>query len=200
MYRWEVINREIKLNNYNSYLEIGVLNGSNFKRIKAKDKIGVDPDAKSFATHKMTSDAWFEQNRKEAKPKTFDIVFIDGLHEADQVYKDICNSVEFLNEGGTIVMHDMLPTTEDEQKVPRVQDTWTGDCWRAFAKWRKENWGKHRSFTIDTDWGIGVIKLQPTNAKCKIPEDVEYNWETFTKHKKNLLSVISWDEYIRRAR
>ena len=198
MYRWEIINREIKLNNYKSYLEIGIETGSHHSKIKALDKVGVDPDPKSAASHKMTSDEFFKVNKKQWG-KTFDIVFIDGLHEADQVYRDIVNSIEVLNEGGTIVLHDLLPETEGQQIVPREQKVWTGDCWKGFVKWRKENWGKHRSFTVDTDWGVGVLKPIPTNAKCKIP-DVEYNWESFLKYKKELLSVISYKDYIRRAR
>lgn len=198
MYRWNVINREIKLNNYKSYLEIGIETGSHHRKIKVEDKTGVDPDPKSAASHKMTSDHFFEYNKSKIG-KTFDIVFIDGLHEADQVYRDIQNSIKVLNEGGTIVLHDLLPETEGHQIVPREQKVWTGDCWKAFAKWRKENWGKHRSFTINTDWGVGVIKLQPTKAKCKIP-DVELNWSNFVQHKNNLLDIISWEEYIRRAK
>ena len=94
MYRWEIINREIKLNKYISYLEIGVENGFNFGKINAVKKLATDPDPKSAATHFMSSDDFFKQNKKK-----FDIVFIDGLHHADQVYRDICNSpaVELFN-------------------------------------------------------------------------------------------------------
>lgn len=198
MYRWEIINREIKLHNYKTYLEVGVENGFNFKKINSVEKIATDPDPKSAATHIMSSDDFFERNKAQYKKK-FDIIFIDGLHHADQVYKDICNSVDVLNEGGTIVLHDMLPENEGMQQVPRVQKVWTGDCWKAFVKWRKENWGSHRSFTIDCDFGVGIIKLAPTAAKNKIP-DVELNWQSFSAHKKDLMSVISFQEYVRRAK
>ena len=62
----------------------------------------------------MTSDEFFEQNKEK-----FDIVFIDGLHHSEQVYKDILNSLNILNEDGTIICHDMNPTEEFRQIVPR---------------------------------------------------------------------------------
>ena len=39
----------------------------------------------------------------------FDIIFIDGLHEYDQVKKDIVNSLKFIDEKGFILIHDLLP-------------------------------------------------------------------------------------------
>jgi hypothetical protein len=192
MYRNEIINREIKLNNYQTYLEIGVENGYNFKQIIAPNKFGADPDLKSAATHKMTSDDFFKQNNQK-----FDIIFIDGLHHAEQVYLDICNSVKALNEGGTIVLHDLLPENEAMQAVPRIQNIWTGDCWKGYVQWRKENWGKHRSFVINTDFGVGIIKLKPTAAKCNIP-DVTLNWNNFAMFKERFLSLIPVKQYIKR--
>ena len=37
----------------------------------------------------------------------FDIIFVDGLHEKQQVKKDILNSIKFLKDGGTIICHDV---------------------------------------------------------------------------------------------
>jgi predicted O-methyltransferase YrrM len=68
--------------------------------------IGVDPN--QGVTLRMTSDEFFAANQF-----TFDIVFIDGLH--DQVAKDIENSLRVLNPGGIIVMHDCNPTTKISQ-------------------------------------------------------------------------------------
>jgi len=42
----------------------------------------------------------------------WDLVFIDGCHDAEQVLKDITNSLACLNEHGLIVCHDTYPPSE----------------------------------------------------------------------------------------
>ena len=140
MKRTDIINRLISHYNYRTYLEIGVERGVNLKAININYAIGVDPDPDVHFYYRYpgcsieTSDEFFERCNMK-----FDIIFIDGLHHADQVYRDIYNSLRFLNEGGTIVCHDMLPTDKKMQDVPREQSIWTGDCWKAWVKIRSEN-------------------------------------------------------------
>ncbi|HVA47661.1 MAG TPA: class I SAM-dependent methyltransferase [Pirellulales bacterium] len=52
-------------------------------------------------------------------PGFFDLVFIDGWLEHEQVYRDVTNSLEVLTANGTIVLHDCNPTTEAMQRVPQ---------------------------------------------------------------------------------
>ena len=105
MTRYELINVLIARRGYESYLEIGVDMGECVNKVRCEKKVGVDPylgsgrsdsvpdnwkeaiDAeyrKGPATHVMTSDLFFEQNKD-----TFDIIFSDGLHEADQTRKEL---------------------------------------------------------------------------------------------------------------
>ena len=77
----------------------------------------------------MTSDDFFKDNKEK-----FDTIFIDGLHIDEQVQKDIENSLNALNEGGTIVMHDCKPLSEEAQIFPRIQIAWNGDVWKAWLK------------------------------------------------------------------
>ena len=100
--RWDLINKIIDIKNFSSYLEIGCDDDYAFSKIRLKNKIGVDPY--SGGNFRGTSDKFFNQNKKK-----FDCVFIDGLHEYDQVNKDILNSLDNLNENGIILIHDCLP-------------------------------------------------------------------------------------------
>lgn len=151
MRRNEIINKLIKEKGYKTYLEIGVDNPNNcFNLIEAEKKIGVDPE--KGGTIRCTSDQFFERFDQK-----FDIIFIDGLHHDYQAEKDIENSLKSLNPGGTIVVHDLDPKSEIEQRVPREVGIWTGNVWRAWAKLRATK----RSLTmyaIDTDHGVGVIR------------------------------------------
>ena len=98
----------------------------------------------------MTSDSFFKQNEEK-----FDCIFIDGLHRYHQVKKDILNSIDALNEGGIILLHDCLPNNVYEQAIPRCQYKWNGDVWKAIVECRTNE--NIDTYTCFADYGIGVI-------------------------------------------
>jgi hypothetical protein len=151
MIRTDLLNKLAKRISAVSYLEVGTASSSNFPDVQVQNKIGVDPNPRSRnATVQMTSDAFFAQNEV-----MFDLVFIDGLHKCEQVYKDIMNANKFLKSGGVIMCHDMNPTSRIKQAVPREQSNWNGDCWKAWVKIRTEiNWAMH---IVNKDQGCGII-------------------------------------------
>lgn len=168
-YRWDMLEFLRKLYGYESYLEIGAAHGYNFHKINCKHKVCVDPEKKfPELTHNMTSDDFFKINTEK-----FDLIFIDGLHEGSQVVKDIENSLAILNEKGTIMMHDCLPITFEEQTPERTQWNWTGDAWKAFAYYRQMQ--NLYMFTVDTDHGLGIIK-KGSQVPYKLPDDLDWNY------------------------
>lgn len=183
MNRTEIINSLIEKHNFKSYLEIGVESGANFFEVNCEDKTGVDPDETSQATIHKTSDDFFKTNKKK-----FDICFIDGLHHADQVYKDAINCLKFLNEGGIVLFHDMMPNSEDCARVPRVQPTWTGDCYKAFVKLRTER-KDMEMFVLGTDWGVGYMRKG--DQKLLDLEGLEINYKNFDANRDNWLNLKS---------
>ena len=115
-----------------AYLEIGVQHGDTFNKINSINKDGVDPciyGEYNFINYKMTSDEFF----KTHITKKYDIIFIDGLHTAYQVSKDIYNSLNSLNSGGFIVLDDVYPHKEEEQFSVKLfyNGPQTGDVWKA---------------------------------------------------------------------
>jgi hypothetical protein len=208
MNRTDVINFLIEKNDYKFYLEIGIDNPDlNFNRIKILDKTGVDPYDKNLrvSTHwndfnkenfskqiqyVMTSDDFFKQNEKK-----FDIVFIDGLHLEDQVKKDIDNSLKFLNENGTIVIHDCLPERYEGQLEKDIGYGWWGTVWKAFAKYRILR-NDLSMFTIDTDCGLGIIK-KGSQETFNVKNDQIIEWDFFEKNRNDLMNVKTIDEFIK---
>lgn len=190
MNRAKIIQKLIDKFNYKSYLEIGIFDAANFKRIRCHCRIGVDPSplpsGRAHTDYVMFSDEFFKANKRK-----FDIVFIDGLHHADQVYRDIKNSLEVLNDNGVIVCHDMNPTSDKIQKVPRVSEIWTGDCWKAWVILRSEEENLDMS-VVDIDWGCGIIRAGKQDL---LTIDKELNWDNFSKNKKEWLNLISVDEF-----
>lgn len=178
MKRWDIINIAVKNKGYKDYLEIGLDSGRCRDRVLAPNKTTVDPSNSCVTpTHKMTSDDFFKQNKEK-----FDVIFIDGLHEAEQVYRDIKNSLSCLRDGGTIFCHDMMPTSKDIQAVPRVSAIWTGDCWKAWAKLRGTEPELYMAI-VQADWGVGVIRKgeQVTEKELDIPIK-DMDWDFYLKH------------------
>lgn len=182
--RHDLINHLVKKHGYTDYLEIGVRKAAdNFNRINVQNKVGIDPDPVADATVKLTSDEFFASNNKQ-----YDIVFIDGLHHAGQVYKDINNALEVLRPGGTIVCHDMNPPTKAHQEVPRKQAQWNGDCWKAWVQLRSERSDLSMK-VINIDWGLGVIRRG--EQKPLDLGSAELTYENLEKNRKQWLNLVN---------
>ena len=196
MKRTDIINNFIQKLGYNSYLEIGTQNpNGNFNHINIKNKYSVEPFPPSGLgvndySFVGTSDQYFDFISPDTK---FDIVFIDGLHQYDQVLIDIQNSLDHLSDNGTIVCHDCLPTTEKMQERENPGGEWTGDTWKAIAELRVERIDLDIK-VVDTDYGCGIIR-KGTN----IPFATDENYKTYTYYSNNkneLLNVISKENFI----
>jgi predicted O-methyltransferase YrrM len=186
MNRIEIINNLIQKNKYKSYLEIGVQGGSCFTQINCDKRVGVDPDKTSAATVHLTSDDYFKESDEK-----FDIIFIDGLHESPTVIRDIENSLNHLNDGGTIVMHDCLPTSKRMQEIPlEEQNEWTGDVWKAFLEYRANP--ELEMCVVNCDWGCGIIRK---GTQIPLKFDVLPTYEEFTQYKMYWMNVISPDQF-----
>jgi len=174
------------------YLEVGVRNlNDNFNHVKALHKDGVDPDARSKANYLITSDEFFKRNTKK-----YDLIFIDGLHQHDQVYKDIKNSLACLKEYGIILLHDCNPPTEWHQREKESRGFWNGTVWKAFVQMRMER-DDLEMFVIDVDWGVGVIIPNRKRDKFVCSENI-MDYKVFAQHRKESLNLITIEEFRRK--
>ena len=185
-FRWDLIEYLDNKFSYQSYLEIGCDENQLFSKIKIKNKYGVDPVR--GGNIKKTSDDFFNNNQK-----TFDLIFIDGLHEYDQVKKDILNSLKFLNKNGIILVHDCLPDCCSKQAVPRYRMTWNGDVWKAIVDLRTDS--EIEIFTCEIDQGIAVIQNKKNSAILQINKKAKkLTFKDFYNNYKNYMRVISLEE------
>lgn len=179
MTRIQLIQGLIDKHGYKSYLEIGVNTpkqpGYSHDSIKVEVKDGVDPNVDT--DFKMTSDEFFAEYSNR-----YDIIFIDGLHEYEQCYRDIKNSLDRLNDGGTIVCHDMNPPTEITTRIPRVSDAWHGTSWKALIRIQLED--DVIVQTVDTDEGCAII----TKGSKK-------SYDFLDKNRKGVLNLIDIDTW-----
>ena len=123
---------------------------------------------------------------------SFDLIFIDGLHLASQVERDMVNSLKFLNPNGTIVLRDCNPENESWQIVPRQSYTWTGDVWKAWAKLRAKR-SDLKMYVVDVDFGCGIIRKGRQDI-IKIPVDLTY--KLLDENRKEILGLVNIDFFL----
>lgn len=122
---------------------------------------------------KVESDIFFKKNKKFLKKLNgLDVVFIDGLHTYENSLRDIINSLRYLNSKGVIIVHDCYPPNAaaalPTKKFPNKKDisgidgwtgAWCGDVWKTIYYLRK-NYSDYLDIcVINSDNGLGVIKL-----------------------------------------
>ncbi len=186
------------------YLEIGIHTGFTFNQIHADLKDSVDPDQALGAKYKVTSDEFFEKIAPTLDYK-YDVIFIDGLHHSEQVDKDIENSLKYLNTNGVIVLHDCNPPNEMRQRVPADFDIWkygwNGDVWKSILNFRKKySHLNFNTFVINTDEGLGVILPNRNGIPLdeQLIEHDNLDYEFFDKNRKEILNLITIEEFISR--
>lgn len=58
----------------------------------------------------MTSNAFFDKKSSYLKKNgPLDLIFFDGLHPFKASFKDVLNTLKYLNLKGTLVLHDCYP-------------------------------------------------------------------------------------------
>lgn len=196
--RTDVINLLLKNYNFHSYLEIGAwIPEYNFDKINASLKHSVDPGNDGDYTYNMTSDDFFFNHIGDRK---YDVIFVDGLHTAEQAYIDVINSIHHLNKNGFIVMHDCNPPdlflARTYEEYLNDRSGWCGTVYKAFIKlkYQLRNWS---FFVIDEDFGCGVLTRNDIYKKTFLP-NIDYNnidWNTFDQNRKELLQLITFEEY-----
>ncbi|MBR9758585.1 MAG: class I SAM-dependent methyltransferase [Algicola sp.] len=208
--RTEIINYFLSLSETKRYLEIGVRNPQkNFNRINAKVKYSVDPGIEfkeNPVDFKMTSDEFFKKLGKAElsipQDVKFDVVFIDGLHIANQVERDINHAFQYLSKSGVIILHDCNPPTIFHQREDYDYENspartfWNGTTWKAFYKFRHHQ--EVYSICFDSDWGVGILALEQKLGFNHLTPDIEnpyYAYNILQAHRKqhlNLQSFTMW--------
>lgn len=217
MNRTDIINHLIKAHNYKSYLEIGVWDKDlNFNKINCEEKYWNDPRPELIKQPRTTneidgytwkSDEMFEKlDSGEIKQRKFDIIFIDGYHHAEQVIKDINNSLRYLSDNGRIVIHDCNPPIEDMAKEDWILNEWCGTVWKGWIQWRIENFKDYFTYTVDTDYGCGIIEKNEDWSNSFGNENQKdelllnhiknLNWEIFDKNRIEYLNLISVENFL----
>ena len=181
MHRVDVVHRVLAANRGERYLEIGVSRGLTFQKIECRTKVAVDPhfrfrvpvsarvrrlrgpSAAGARYFEIPSDEFFAAHAATLGP--FDAVLVDGLHTADQAYRDVVNAAANLSPAGVIVMHDCNPlsapaaagTLDEAIAMPGYTGEWNGDVFKAVVRIRATE-PTLEAFVLDCDQGLGIVR------------------------------------------
>lgn len=129
------------------YLEIGVSGGETFRDVTAPIKWGVDPHPRFRMSDLRDGMRFFRQESDEFfltldSGVVFDLVLVDGLHEAGQTLRDIMNSFAHATKSTVMLIDDVIPD-DDNSGLPDLSealrlkraagitdDRWQGDVWK----------------------------------------------------------------------
>lgn len=125
-YRYKIINRLAKFTDV--YLEIGVEFGHTFTNVNfiESNKYSVDPSPQFISKRvvKKTSDEFFKFQHEGSKiylgngyeenlPKSYNVIFIDGMHQLEYIVRDFNNALRVLEYDGMILFDDIVPLNEE---------------------------------------------------------------------------------------
>lgn len=158
----------------------------------------------------MKSDEFFKMKASYFLKRRIDIAFIDGLHTFEASLKDTLNTLRILNPAGTIVLHDCLPPHEAaaasansyEDAYNKRDEKWTsewcGDVWKTIVYLKHKYPNSLEIFTVEKDYGLGVIKLINKNLDLEIDRELfkeieikDYNY--LSSDSKNILNLKKFD-------
>lgn len=204
--RSQIINQLTNKND--KYLEIGVEYGECFNETHFINKVGVDPDPKFTLNvgqilYIQTSDDFFKQYDIKQQ---FDVIFIDGMHQAEYVLCDINNSIQILSSNGTIFMDDILPFNYNEQlKIPikhyyengilKYGENWTGDVWKVLYHILKNYQAKILDFKYFYNInfrGIGALKFKEVFKIDNKEIDTINSYNYFQDYSNYIISLQSF--------
>jgi len=196
MSRNAVMNWIIKTMGYKDYLEIGLRDGDTFYNINCENKKAVDP---VIAHEKkpdflMTSDNFFKM--LTAGNYEWDMIFIDGDHNHEQVTWDLTNASRFIRKNGCIVMHDTNPKNERYTKEDRC-----GTAFRTLVDiMRMKDFGfELYTLTLPDDEGNGISIIFHGEATTRDPfpeipttePHPYYDFKKFDANRKTIINDIS---------
>ena len=187
--RYDIIQNIINKRGFKSFLEIGSFNNDTFDKILVQNKVGVDPER--GGNIRLTSDEFFKTNKS-----FFDIVFIDGLHLYEQVRKDFFNSLNFLNPGGVILIHDCLPSKFRDQVRLRSHELWNGDVWKLVVELRTLDY--IQLYTIIADYDVAIVKIGKNENILKFNKDFrKLTYKDYCSNHEQFMNAIKYEELVK---
>lgn len=216
MLRSQVIQPILDLYDNCRYLEIGVNAGETFNALKCAHKTAVEPkflfDYKALATDRVRffekfSDEFFRDD--VAANETYDVVFLDGLHQFEQTTRDLLNTLSHVDENSIIIVDDVIPSDypaslfdpsdmiEMRRRANDPGGNWMGDVFKLvfFIRSFLPQWSYS---TVAENHGQLVMWREPRNAPSMRVRDVVALEYRDIALDTSAFNITPFDEVLRR--
>jgi hypothetical protein len=141
----------------------------------------------------------------------YDVMLVDPFHEYEASLRDIAAAFDLVVPGGTIVVHDCLPPSEDLAVSQFIAGPWCGVTYKAYLDFVTAR-DDLAYYTVDTDFGCGVIRKLSGDLHSPMPpatpehrdlierwqrmgNDFEAAFRFFQQNQRSLLKLRTIDEF-----
>jgi hypothetical protein len=208
--REERLNTLAKINSATKYLEIGIADGANFRKIDVPFKVAVDPkylfDTEQYSDEntkylEMTSDEFF--SKFALNYEKFDLIYLDGLHTFEQTFRDFCASLRHSHERTIWLIDDTCPVSF-ASAIPNLRRSrklceltgdnrkaWMGDIYKVI--FAIHDFFPQFSYATFPDRGQTVIWNETRKDFTCVWNSLEkisrLDYSDFVEFKKNLMNI-----------
>jgi hypothetical protein len=120
------------------------------------------------------------------------VALADGLHEFRQTLRDVLNLEKMMHPKGTIFLHDMNPLTRENAED--MNGEWNGDVWKV-AVYLQRHRPDLSYFTLDCDYGVGVVSGFTVQPPESLPAEVEavasLDYDVLAQSRREILKLKS---------
>jgi hypothetical protein len=220
MRKFEIVNALIARRGYRKYLEIctpatGLLFGRvDRERLQWKHRLMYRCPAGFNDGWEITFRSEDEQVGRSMNPAMrYDLIFVDPFHSLECSLRDLEFAADLLEPGGAIIVHDCSPPTRESATAWFRPGSWCGLTYNAYIKFVLSH-PELVYYTVDTDFGCGVIRRWPVTPPFAAPSGTNRNrllqqWQReekrsrdmfdfFCRHRRELLNLISVKEFLAR--
>ena len=142
----------------------------------------------------------------------YDVMLVDPYHEYETSLRDIAAAFALLVPRGTIVVHDCLPPREAVAAPHFMEGEWCGVTYKAYLDFVTAR-DDLAYYTVDTDYGCGVIRKLADNRAAPMPpatpqqrelierwqrlgNDLQSALRFFEQNQRDLLKLKTVDEFL----
>jgi len=139
----------------------------------------------------------------------YDVVLVDSFHTYECSARDLSFALSVVSDGGFVIMHDAAPPNFAVTAPEFIEGPWAGQSYAALIDFAILH-PRLSVYVVDVDWGVAVIKkfreerFPPRDGLAaewrELSDSPERRFAYFDSHRKDLLDLITVDEFLARER